>query len=1714
MAPADFLIRPGLDGLVPGAPEYLANPFQRSPFEPSFYRPGSSFNAPGDGAALYVPGSVSKYAGVSLPAGSGRHPVLNNDMLGAKVPEGILNNIRKRPPDIQDDRAGIISGAEVMIGGELPCMDGMSCVEANGEIMAPAGQPVARAKQLRPYQRETIDAVVNRMDKGLHHHLIVLPTGTGKTFTARELLRNLIGSGRIKKKVLVLTHRVEILDQLKAEFANVVGDDKISVVSASRESFDFNGRIVVAAVPTLVKRLDQLDPDDYDAVISDEAHHVPADTWISILHHLRITDEKGRAIEDTDKHHIGMTATPVRSDDRALAVPFTSGGIAHYYSLEDAVTQGYILRPRGLMVLAKGLDLSRASDDRHGDYSKEELEKAVDNPDFHNTVVQAYLDNARGKRVLVFAASVGQARTLTEMFKAGGVRAGFVHGEQDKDERKELIKSHQRGEIDVLINFGVLTEGYDDPGIEVIMMARPTKVLGLYMQMLGRGFRPNPQKPLDDSFLVIDFHGISQEMDAQIDLARVFGLQYEHYNQPDMDPIKIKTKTQEDFVDEDAVEDVGEQEKGSGGRDSLKRTDIGYAEVDIIQNVLDPLPGKLTRILLGKYNGDKLMMAFSLQMADTLLDSYFAGNYPIKESTVRDDFEHADAIGLTVDEVVELWKQSKRRELFEGMMEEVRAYFRKNPRPVGIEDLSRTVSVLMGVFRDKFGNKLGSRIRFINLIAWGRAQGLDVSDVDRLITGADPDFSHEWVERLTSDIDRIMKDAHSRPEDDLQLFAYLKQGGNALADYAPDSASNIKELIIAIDKRLYPVETIEKLVGGLKFMRIKAGMELPKKRPSFEILKRALDEMDYGPNTPARLIALKAKLKELGYDWGREIGTYYTNNMDRDKRTLGHLLADYSEDEAGSEVLRVKDKLESEHMFRLNLAVCTVYNRLTSAVTRMMRTIDWDGELDTVTVMCGNLQKEIDAQLGAIGIRPGRALFSVRILVNSGIKKEFVRHKEESFRSGFSALLAKTDWGSAASVTDLTAAVKALGSSIVESLERYKKVLGDISAEGLSISNFMEKEIEGNFRRYAGFAIEKRGFPKMPPGTENGLPDMVGADRGVVRAWQECFSAIGVKFSMGSAGDIIREKLYSLFSGAARAEPYYFKGKEWGSLARTVNNRLSLDDGGFDRWAVYFDGYFERKELIGADRHEFYRGFKARAGDEVQRLMQTVDWRSAEAIVRMTSSLNGILAEAYEKYAEFERSVGRNVPPLSEVSYIFGPYIVDWLEPFIRKEISAHAFSKGFPEGETQLLKLAGLGEDAANAWQKCFTAFNIIPSICAEMIKKMLYSFFYREICRAVEETNFNITWDELSSAVGGALSLNDGDFDKWVGYFEDNGLSGARHSSGEYFSMDTLLLLVKTVSGERAFHHVERVSDADVSEFPSWVMNVKKMDSILWYMMHRSMKAAELWHIDNPFGNLEEFKIFLRNKVLPSDMSGLAAYFGMRTKEIQYQKGMSSWLKEVQEPIDVLCARFKRLMDWHTGGEAMIKMLEGLYEEVRATSGLGRLLEGESAEMAIGRQVAAYLQLTGPSVVRRRLEELRSKGLDVTDLIGKFSATDPVAAKADQNGGQTRPAAETEQKAPDNRAKKENAVKLSGLIDDTWYDTYNRITETGEIPDDASEGLNAAFGNLSNVAAAGGSAEKLGQLMNVIENKLVKHRGLTEEMRLAIRGALNKIREALGKI
>ena len=334
--------------------------------------------------------------------------------------------------------------------------------------------------ELRPYQQEAKDSVFNEWEEGKQKTLLVLPTGCGKTIVFAKITEECVRRG---ERVLILAHRGELLEQASDKIAKATG---LACATEKAEQTCIGSwfRVVVGSVQTLMreKRLSQFTSDYFDTIIIDEAHHAISSSYQNILDHFDVAKV------------LGVTATPDRGDMKNLGSIFES--LAYEYSLPKAIKEGY-LKPIKAQTIPLKLDLSGVGQ-QAGDFKSSDLGTALD--PYLYQIADEMTHYCKNRKTVVFLPLVKTSQKFRDILNEKGFRAAEVNG--SSADREEVLSDFDNDKYNVLCNSMLLTEGWDCPSVDCVIVLRPTKVRALYSQMVGRGTRLHPGK---ESLLLLDF---------------------------------------------------------------------------------------------------------------------------------------------------------------------------------------------------------------------------------------------------------------------------------------------------------------------------------------------------------------------------------------------------------------------------------------------------------------------------------------------------------------------------------------------------------------------------------------------------------------------------------------------------------------------------------------------------------------------------------------------------------------------------------------------------------------------------------------------------------------------------------------------------------------------------------------------------------------------------------------------------------------------------------------------------------------------------------------------------------------------------------------------------------------------------------------------------------------------------------------------------------
>ena len=341
---------------------------------------------------------------------------------------------------------------------------------------------------LRPYQQAAADAVFGQWQSGVNKTLLVLPTGTGKTVVFASITENCVKNG---DRVLILAHRGELLQQAADKLLKFTGL-RCAVEKAEESCLGSWYRVAVGSVQSLQRpaRLERFPTDYFDTIIIDEAHHCVSDGYLRVLDYF-----SGAKV-------LGVTATPDRGDMKNLGQVFDS--LAYEYTLPAAIKDGYLCPIKALTIPLQ-LDI-RGVGVQSGDFKPGELGTALD--PYLDQIADEMEHYCKNRKTVVFLPLVKTSQKFKDILNRHGFRAAEVNG--DSEDREQVLQDFEQDRYNVLCNSMLLTEGWDCPSVDCVIVLRPTKVRALYSQMVGRGTRLHPGK---DHLLLLDFLWHTERLD-------------------------------------------------------------------------------------------------------------------------------------------------------------------------------------------------------------------------------------------------------------------------------------------------------------------------------------------------------------------------------------------------------------------------------------------------------------------------------------------------------------------------------------------------------------------------------------------------------------------------------------------------------------------------------------------------------------------------------------------------------------------------------------------------------------------------------------------------------------------------------------------------------------------------------------------------------------------------------------------------------------------------------------------------------------------------------------------------------------------------------------------------------------------------------------------------------------------------------------------------
>ncbi len=393
--------------------------------------------------------------------------------------------------------------------------------------------------KLRDYQLKCL----NSIEKGLEKYkavLIQVPTGGGKTLIFNAYALNKTGN------TLVLVHRKELLFQTADKYKMIGGDD--SHIGYIAQGVFKTNRLTIGMIQTVYKALSKIDFKYFDTVIIDEAHHSMASTWRTVI---ETAKESGCKI-------IGVTATPFRTDEQQLKDLYDE--LVFKLDISDLIKAGHLVSVVGKMVYIDAdyskLKTSSNKSTGESDYSAKSIENVLNKEEINKQVVEKWIELGENRKTIFFTVSIEHANALKSEFVKNNITSECISSKLPAKERDNIIKKFAAGDVKVLINVDILTEGFDDPSVQCIALLRPTKSLSLYAQIVGRGVRLDNENGKKDC-IILDFTGRNRKMSI-VGLGELFDLPPELKEHIDKEGVSIGS------VETDEFEELSPEEIASG----------------------------------------------------------------------------------------------------------------------------------------------------------------------------------------------------------------------------------------------------------------------------------------------------------------------------------------------------------------------------------------------------------------------------------------------------------------------------------------------------------------------------------------------------------------------------------------------------------------------------------------------------------------------------------------------------------------------------------------------------------------------------------------------------------------------------------------------------------------------------------------------------------------------------------------------------------------------------------------------------------------------------------------------------------------------------------------------------------------------------------------------------------------------------------------------
>ncbi|KAK1995498.1 P-loop containing nucleoside triphosphate hydrolase protein [Colletotrichum falcatum] len=337
--------------------------------------------------------------------------------------------------------------------------------------------------QLRDYQEECIQSVLQSLKDGNKRLGISLATGSGKTVIFTQLIERVRPRRELATQTLILAHRRELVEQAARHCTNAYPNSSVEIEMGSLHASG-TADITVASLQSITSgdRLSKFDPRRFKLVLVDEAHHIVAPGYMRVLRHFGLDTKRADS-----PNLVGVSATFSRFDGLKLGAAIDQ--IVYHKDYIDMIGDKW-LSDVVFTTVDSSADISRVKNGVNGDFQLGDLSRAVNTDQVNEVTVRSWLAKASGRKsTLVFCVDLAHVAGLTQTFRKHGYEARFVTGDTPKVERSKILEAFRKGEFPVLVNCGVFTEGTDIPNIDCVVLARPTRSRNLLVQMIGRGMR-------------------------------------------------------------------------------------------------------------------------------------------------------------------------------------------------------------------------------------------------------------------------------------------------------------------------------------------------------------------------------------------------------------------------------------------------------------------------------------------------------------------------------------------------------------------------------------------------------------------------------------------------------------------------------------------------------------------------------------------------------------------------------------------------------------------------------------------------------------------------------------------------------------------------------------------------------------------------------------------------------------------------------------------------------------------------------------------------------------------------------------------------------------------------------------------------------------------------------------------------------------------------